>query len=74
MDNFEMAIALIERARNESIRLMTFNRALDKARATPGYTWEHRCKIEEQFSPIPRKSVVNDSLKMARQLLKEEYV
>lgn len=74
MDRFEMAIALIERARDESIRLMTFDRALDEARATPGYTWKDRCEIEKQFSPIPRKSVVNDSLKMARQFLKEEYV
>ncbi len=74
MDNFEMALALIKQAQNESIRLMTFNRTLDEARATPGYTWEHRMKIESQFSPIPRKSIVNDSLKMARRLLKEEYV
>ena len=74
MDKFEMAIELIRRAQNESIRLMAFNRALDKARSTPGYTWEHRYKIEQQFSPIPHKSVVNDSLKMARRLLKEEYI
>lgn len=74
MDNFEMAIALIEQARDESIRLVTFNRALNEARATPGYTWEHRCKIEQQFTPIPRKSIINDSLKMARRFLKEEYV
>jgi hypothetical protein len=74
MDRFEMAIALIERARDESIRLMTFDRALDEARATPGYTWKDRCKIEEQFSPLPHKSVVNDCLKMARRLLKEAYI
>ena len=74
MDRFEMAIALIEQARDESIRLMTYNSVLKEAFATPGYTWERQVEIDRQFEPIPRKSIVNDSLKMARRLLKEEYV
>lgn len=74
MDNLELATALIERAQSESMRLTMLERALEAARKTPGYTWKDRYKIEEQFSPLPHKSVVNDCLKMARRLLKEAYI
>jgi hypothetical protein len=69
-----MAIALIRRAQYESTRLTAFETALKKARARSDYNWKLRCEIESKFSPIPHKSIVNDSLKMARQLLKEEYI
>lgn len=74
MDKFEMATALIERAQSESMRLTKLEQVLEKARKAPGYTWKDQCKIEEQFSPLPHKSVVNDCLKMARRLLKEAYI
>lgn len=74
MDKLEIVIALIRRAQNESKRLTAYETALEKARARSDYDWKLRCEIESKFSPVPHKSIVNDSLKMARQLLKEEYI
>lgn len=74
MDKFEIAIVLIRRAQNESKRLVKYKSAVDAVYARSDYNWKLRCEIDSKFSPIPHKSIINDSLKMARQLLKEEYV
>ncbi len=74
MDKFETAIALIKRAQNESKRLAKYESAIKAVHARSDFNWKMRYEIDSQFSPIPHKSVINDSLKVARQLLKEEYV
>jgi len=74
MDRLEMAIELIRRAQNESKRMMKYESEINAVRKRPDYTFKLRYEVDLKFSPLPHKSVINDSLKMARQLLKEEYV
>lgn len=70
MDRFEMAVELIRRAQNERKRLEAMNKELEKV----GPRWVDKCEIYKKYTPIPHKATINDSLKMARQLIKEEYV
>ena len=70
MDKLEVALELIRRAQHERKRLDSLNKELDRV----GYKWVDRCEIEKKYAPLPHKSVINDSLKMARRLLKEEYI
>lgn len=75
MDNLDLAIELIQRAKRERNRINTLNKMLEAARQKPGYNWNVRMEIESNFDGgLPRKSVVNDSLKMVRRILKEEYI
>lgn len=69
MDRLAMAMGLIEEAQNEKKRLEAYNREYEKAGC-----WEAQVRIMEKYSPIPRKSVINDNLKTARRLLGAEYV
>lgn len=70
MDKLEMAVELIRQAQNERKRLEGMNKELEKV----GWKWEDRVKVYEKYSPTPHKSVINDSLKMARRLIMEEYI
>ena len=74
MDRLEMAIELIRRAQNESKRLMKYESEINAVCKRPDYTFRLHCEVDLKFSPLPHKSIINDSLKMARQLLREEYV
>lgn len=74
MDKLDLALELIRRAQHERNRINTLNKMLDAARREPGYDWRVRMEIESKFGATPHKSVVNDSLKMARRILKEEYI
>lgn len=74
MDKLEIAIELIRRAQQERKRLDAYNKELEKYYASGSRSWEERSKIELKYSPTPRKSIVNDSLRMARRMLAEEYV
>lgn len=74
MDRLDMAIGLIREAKDEKKRLEDMEREIAKIpKGTPDY-WRARCDIESRYSPIPHKSVINDSLKTARRLLAREYV
>lgn len=71
MDRLEMVISLIEEAKVERDRLIAYEKALKKI----GYKWcPERYEIEKKFSPTPRKSIVNDNLKIARRILLGEYL
>lgn len=79
MDRLEMAISLIEEAQEERRRLIGYERAyleaFEKDTADPNkYTWENRNKVFKAYHPIPKKSVINDNLKMARRILLGEYM
>ena len=74
MDKLDIALELIRRAQQERNRINALNKMLDDARKKPGYNWQVRLEIESKFGALPHKSVVNDSLKMARRILKEEYI
>ena len=74
MDNLEFALELIRRAQHERKRLDAYKAEISKFYASGSRSWEERIKIERKYSPTPRKAIVNDSLKMARRILSEEYV
>lgn len=75
MDRLSMAIALIQEAQEEKKRLAEYHAALEKVPSYdhPDY-WKALNKVYEKFNPTPKKSVINDNLKMARRLLIAEYV
>lgn len=70
MDKLDIALELIRRAQQERKRLEAYKKEIDKV----GYNWQERSRIELRYTPLPRKSVINDSLRMARRILIEEYV
>ena len=75
MDKLELALELIRRAQQERKRLNGYNNAINSLqRANNPEYWHQRDKIELKYSPTPRKAIINDSLKMARRILSEEYV
>lgn len=74
MDKLDMALELVKRAQQERKRLEAYNKELRAFYAGGSRSWEERSKIEIKYCPTPRKSVINDSLKMARRILIEEYV
>ena len=69
MDNLEMAIALLQGALNERNRLQEHDEEIAKCQ-----TWEEECEVYEKYKRIPKKSIINDNLKMARRLILESYM
>ena len=78
MDRLEMAIELINEVRLERDRLEDYKReyreAFEKDSTYPGYTFKNRFEVMDKYSPLPKKSVINDYLKMARRILLGEYM
>ena len=73
MDRLDMAIALIQEAKEERKRLEAMAKEIAKIPRGSDY-WNMRCNIERRYTPTPHKSVVNDNLKTARRLLAREYM
>ena len=75
MDRLEMAIELIREAINEKKRLESYEIDLAKL---PSYRdpnfGEASNKFYKKYPTVPRKSIVNDNIKMARRLLLGEYM
>lgn len=74
MDKLDLALELVQIAKDERNRLKKYNKELEKFYASGSRNWEERNKIELRYSPTPRKAVINDSLRMARRILADEYV
>ena len=64
MDYLKTAIVLIREADEEKKRLNAME--IEKARCND---WRERYDVEARYTPIPRKSVINDNIKTARRLL-----
>ena len=75
MDRLDMAIALLQEAKREKENLEIYNRDLKKI---PGYGepghWDALDQLLKRFPRTPKKSVINDNIKMARRLLLDEYM
>lgn len=75
MDKLDIALALIEEAKAEKKRLKEYQKEYANL---PDYSsanhWEAWRKLDEKYSPVPKKSVINDNLKMARRYLRDEYI
>lgn len=79
MDRLDMAIALIQEAKEEKERLVNYEKEYAEAwkldrEITDGDRWKNRNKVFNKYPRTPKKSVVNDNLKMARRLLVDEYM
>lgn len=70
MDKLEIVIEMVRRAQNDRKRLEAMNKELEKV----GPRWVDKCEIYRKYTPTPCKAVINNSLKMARQLIKDEYI
>lgn len=73
MDKLDLAITLLNEAKTEKKRLDEMTAKIDKLKNGPDY-WTDRYAIEASYKPMPRKSVINDSIKMARRYLLESYM
>lgn len=75
MDRLEMAIELIREAIDEKKRLEIYEKEFSKL---PKFGDPNRGRaIDEFFAKYPsspKKSIINDNIKMARRLLLGEYV
>lgn len=75
MDRLEIAIALIQEAQAEKLRMTALNDEIETLRGLEGREYdERRSEIEDKYEPLPRGYLINDNLKVARRLLKDEYV
>lgn len=75
MDRLDMALALIQEAKEEKALLERYKKDNSKL---PGYGEPgYREAVDDFFKKYPKtphKSVVNDNLKMARRILAGEYM
>lgn len=75
MDKIDIAIALLQEAREEKLLLERYEK--DQAKL-PG--WRDPGRVEavnrfyDKYPRAPKKSIINDNIKMARRLLLGEYV
>lgn len=74
MDRLDIAVSLIREAQAEKVRISRLNAAIKDLRIDDKDYLAKRSKIEEQFYPLPHKSIVNDNLKVARRILRDEYL
>lgn len=74
MDRLDLALALIQEAKQEKKRLNVMAADIAKIPVDDPDYWKKRYAIESRYSPTPHKSVVNDNLKMARRILAGEYM
>lgn len=75
MDRLNMAIALLQEAKTEKENLEIYNQEYKKipAYGEPGH-WDALDQLLKRFPRTPKKSVINDNIKMARRLLLDEYI
>jgi len=75
MDHLDIAITLLQEAKEEKALLKEYEK--DNAKlpkyGEPGY-WEACNKLFKKYPRTPKKSVINDNVKMARRLLLDEYM
>ena len=77
MNKLDIAIALLEEARDERERMEKMNREIDKLRAKPlerADYWTARNMIDKAYQPIPHKAHINENIKVARRILLGEYM
>jgi hypothetical protein len=66
---------LIREAQIEKARLLELTRRIETLRGLEDREyWDRRYEIEKEFTPLPHKATVNDNLKVARRILKDEYL
>lgn len=76
MDRLDIVLALIQEAKEEKRRLEAMEMEIAKIpkNLNPIDYCRFRYEIDDRYSPIPHKSIVNDNIKIARRLLALEYL
>lgn len=75
MNNIEIAIELLREANDELIRLNDYTNRCDEIYVLDSDEYTHAVRELRANYPIePKKSIINDNIKMARRLLLKEYV
>ena len=70
MDNFDMAVALIKEAQRERDLVHAYEKDTREAHETSNFD----SYFKRWYPGVPRKSIVNDNIKLARRLLLKEYM
>lgn len=75
MDRLDMALDLIREAQIEKENLSKYAEEYAKLPdyKDPGY-WDAVQRLDRKYKRIPKKSVVNDNLRIARRILLDEYM
>lgn len=71
MDNFDMAVALIKEAQEQKRKCEEYHEARSATLNSDQKDWQ---KFYREHPATPKKSIVNDNIKLARRLLLKEYV
>lgn len=71
MDNFDMAVALIKEAQEEKRKYEERHEAWLATLNSDQKDWQ---TFYHKHPETPKKSIVNDNIKMARRLLVKEYM
>ena len=74
MDNLELAIALVTKAKEENDRLKNMERRLSKLSTSDPDYWKKFESIRYSYNPVPKKTSVNDYIKLARRILSNCYL
>lgn len=81
IDNLTLAIALLNKAKEEKKRLTEYEKEYAKAekidykvKSSNGWAcWKNRSDVNRKYSPLPSKAFIKDICKIVRKLLLEEY-
>lgn len=75
MDRLDMALDLIREAQVEKENLTKYAEEYAKlpAYSDPNY-WTALRELDRKYKRTPKKSVINDNLKIARRILLDEYM
>lgn len=71
MDNFDIVMALIKEAQEEKRKYEAHHKAYMAVLNSDDMDWK---TFYHEHPETPRKSIVNDNIKLARRLLLKEYV
>lgn len=74
MGYLKTALSLINEAVQEKERLEAMEKEIEKLKRLKPIPWSEIYEIQARYSPIPRKSVINDNLKIARRYLLRAYL
>ena len=74
MDRLDIAIALLQEAKEEKERINQYKKAEAElpGYGEPGYDDIDWPEFYRKWTPLPKKSVVNDNIKVTRRLLLSE--
>ena len=74
MDRLDMAIALLQEAKEEKERLVDYEKENAKICYDDPDRYRKWEELHRKYPRTPKKSVINDNIKMARRIILGEYM